>query len=436
MTEKKETIIKFPEKLEFLFQKARYKVLYGGRGGMKSWSAARALLIKGMQQKLLILCTREFQNSIEDSVHKLLSSQIVELGFESFYTVKNAEIVGLNGTQFIFKGLRHNINSIKSFEGVDIVWCEEAQTISKTSWDTLIPTIRKPESEIWITFNPLLTTDNTYERFVLDPPKSAIVKKISWSDNPYFPEVLRLEMEDLRAKDVDAWLNVWEGNCRQTLDGAIYAKELRQAEIDKRLTHVPYEPEKPVHTFWDMGWSDSTAIWFAQSVGFEYRIIDFMEFSQRSVKDIIKVLKDKDYIYGTDYLPHDAAAKTLAGGGRSIEQQMKGLGRLVRIVPKLSVADGINAARTIFPNCYFDTTNCGDGIQHLRHYRYEVDPDTGQFSKKPLHDFHSHAADAFRMLAVSLRDRREAPTKLKPAHREPIRYLGGKGNVGANWMGS
>lgn len=429
-------VIKFPKKLEFLFQESRYKVLYGGRGGAKSWGVARALLIKGMQKKLLILCTREFQNSITDSVHKLLSEQIDSMGLSSFYDIKATEIVGKNGTQFIFKGIRHNISSIKSFEGVDIVWCEEAQTISKMSWDVLIPTIRKDGSEIWLTFNPLLETDNTYQRFVLKPPANAIVKKISWQDNPYFPEVLQKEMQNLKDNDYDAYLNVWEGNCRQTLEGAIYANEIRQAVAENRITKVTIDPSKPVHTFFDMGWSDASAIWFAQAVGFEYRIIDYLEASQKTVKDLVVELQKKNYIYGTDYLPHDAAAKTQAGAGRSIEQQMRSLGRLVKIVPKLSITDGINAARTIFPQCWFDEANCADGLQHLRHYKFEVDEETGQFSKHPVHDQHSHGADAFRMLAVSLKEKKETPIKLKAAAREPVRYLGGKGNMGAGWMGN
>lgn len=435
MTEQAEKVIKFPQKLEFLFEASRYKVIYGGRGGAKSWGAARALLIKGMQRKMLILCAREFQNSINESVHKLLSEQIESMGLTQFYTIKSTEIVGANGTAFIFKGLRHNISSIKSFEGVDIVWCEEAQTISKTSWDTLIPTIRKDNSEIWLTFNPVLDTDNTYQRFVLSPPTDAIVRKINWQDNPYFPDVLKQEMEDLKEKDYDAYLNVWEGNCRHTLEGAVYAKELREAMAEGRITKVIVDQVRPVHTFFDLGWSDMIAVWFAQAIGLEYRIVDYMEFNKKTILELVKELQKKNYVYGTDYLPHDAAAKTLAGAGRSIEQQMRSMGRMVKIVPRLSVADGINAARTIFTNCWFDEVNCADGIQHLRHYSYEVDEDSGQFSKNPIHDIHSHCADAFRMLAISLRDKKPGTTSLKPPRQEPVKYLGGKGNISGSWMG-
>jgi phage terminase large subunit len=231
----------FPAKLQCLFAPKRYKVLYGGRGGAKSWGVARALLIQGAAKPLRILCAREFQNSISESVHALLSDQIKALGLDGFYEVQNTTIRGRNGTELYFAGLRHNVTKIKSFEGVDIVWCEEAQTISKSSWDTLIPTIRKEGSEIWITFNPSLEADETYQRFVARPPTNSTVVKVNWSDNPWFPAVLRQEKDDLKAKDPDAYLTVWEGHCKQTLDGAIYANEVRKATEEGRFARVPYD---------------------------------------------------------------------------------------------------------------------------------------------------------------------------------------------------
>jgi phage terminase large subunit len=416
----------FPDALQFLFEPARYKVLWGGRGGAKSWGAGRALLLQGLQQPIRVLCAREFQNSISDSVHKLLSDQIQAMCLGGFYTVKNAAIEGANGTEFSFAGLRHNVNKIKSFEGVDRVWVEEAQTVSKNSWEVLIPTIRKDSSEIWVTFNPELATDETYKRFVLNPPPNAIVRKINYTDNPWFPAVLEQERKTLQANDPDAYLNVWEGNPRETLDGAIYANEIRKATQEGRITRVPYDATKPVHTFWDLGWADNTSIWFAQAVGFEYRVIDFLQDSQKTVAHYVSELQARGYVYGVDYLPHDAQAKSLAGAGRSIEQLMRAAGRTVRIVPRMSVADGINAARTIFGNCWFDEAKCSDGLQALRHYRYEVDEITGQFSRNPLHDAASHAADAFRYLAVSLKE----PTKPKPRIVRPMELAHGS----TSWM--
>lgn len=403
MSASSEVDVEFPKKLKFLFEPSRYKVLYGGRGGAKSWGVARALLIQGAGKPVRILCAREFQSSISESVHSLLSDQISALGLSGFYEIQNAYIKGKNGTEFSFAGLKHNVSKIKSFEGVDIVWCEEAQAISKSSWETLIPTIRKPGSEIWLTFNPQLESDETYQRFVVNPPNDAKVVKINWDDNPWFPEVLKKEMEQLKERDPDAWLNIWEGNCRITLDGAIYAKQLREAQEQGRITRVPYDRNKPVSCFWDLGRADSTAIWFVQQVGFEYRILDFYSNTGEPLHHYIKTLREKPYVYERMYLPHDAQQELLASE-RTIEQQLQQANFHTQVLPRASVESGIEAARNIFNRCWFDEKNCSEGLQNLRHYRYDVDPDTGQFSKKPLHDEHSHAADAFRYFAQGMQE--------------------------------
>lgn len=393
--------IALPEKMRSLFTPSRYKIYFGGRGGGKSHSVAKALLVQGMQAKQRVLCAREFQNSITDSVHKLLADQIMELGLEWFYEIQKTTIKGRNGTEFLFAGLKHNVTSIKSFEGCTRVWVEEAQTVSKASWDVLVPTIRKPESEIWVTFNPLLEDDETYKRFIKHPPPDAIVERVNWYDNPWFPDVLRKEMLHLKATDPDAFLHVWEGHCRQTLDGAIYANELRAATEEQRITRVPYDRAKPVHTFWDLGRSDNTSIWFAQVVGFEFRVIDFYQSRGHALAHYLGVLQERKYNYGEVWLPHDATHELLASE-LTIEQQVRAHGYTVRVAPRLSIADGINAARTIFGKCYFDADKTADGLNCLRHYRYDVDPDTKAFSKHPLHDWASHAADAFRYLAVGM----------------------------------
>lgn len=258
-----------------------------------------------------------------------------------------------------------------------------------------------------MTFNPELETDETFQRFVIHPPIGAKVVKINWNDNPWLPMTLRREKDELKVRDPDAYQNVWEGNCRVTLDGAIYARELRLAQEEGRIRGVPYDAAKPVHTFFDLGWADSTSIWFAQTVSGELRLIDYYGNNQMPIQHYISMLQNRGYLYGTDWLPHDAKAKE-QGSGRSIEEIMIAAGRNVRIVPKLSISDGINAARTIFNRCYFDEHKCAEGLQSLRHYRYDVDPDTKQFSDRPLHDWSSHAADAFRYFAVAIEEDRPA----------------------------
>lgn len=424
-----QAIAEFPQKLACLFQPSRYKILYGGRGGAKSWGIARALLIKGANTPLKILCAREFQNSIAESVHQLLENQIRDLGLGSFYEVQNNKIIGSNGTEFIFAGLRANINSMKSFEGIDIVWIEEAVNVSKRSLEVLIPTIRKENSEIWISFNPELETDEVYARFIKNPPSTAMVVPISWRDNPWFPEVLRIEMEELKAKDPDAWLHVWEGKCTQTLDGAIYAKELRNILAENRRTKVPYDKSKPVSTFWDLGRSDNTAIWFGQLIGYERRIIDYYQNSQFAIDHYMKELQSRPYVYDTHWLPHDAAHKTILHP-LSIEGQMKAAGFHVRITPNIPVVDGINAARVAMSNCIFDEEKTSDGWQCLAHYQYEVDPVTKEFSKKPMHNWASHGADAFRYLAVALRE-----AKGRPSSPQRSKVLSVPYTTGSGWMG-
>jgi phage terminase large subunit len=414
----------FPVKLECLFQpeKSRYRILYGGRGGAKSWGVARALLIKGAQRQLRILCAREFQTSIKDSVHKLLCDQIIDLGLEGFYEITQASIRGKNGTEFAFVGLKNNVANVKSYEGVDICWVEEAQTTSRLSWNILIPTTRKEGSEIWVTFNPELETDETYQRFVLHPPENAVVQKINWSDNPWFPETLLLEKDALKMRDIEAYNTVWEGICRQTVDGAIFAREMQMAELEGRITKVGYDPMKPVHAVFDLGWSDATAIWFVQFIGMETRLIRYHEDNQKTISDYLAKMQTYGYVYDTLWLPHDAENRTLAAAGRSIDQIVRSAGYKTKIIPRTPIVDSINAARTLFRNCWFDRENCYDGLQCLRHYRYEVDPDTKAFSKNPLHDQFSHGADAFRMLGLVVNEPRKRVSK--PTYVQPQNWMG------------
>jgi phage terminase large subunit len=423
----------FPDKLKCLFEPARYKVLYGGRGGAKSWGVARSLLIQAAQNPLRVLCAREFQNSIRDSVHKLLSDQVEALGLSYFYDCQNTVIRGLNGTEFTFEGLHHNVTKIKSYEGADRVWVEEAQAVSKKSWDILIPTIRKDGSEIWMTFNPEFEDDETYQRFVLDPPKSAKVVFINYQDNPFFPAVLEEERLELKRKDPDAYDHVWDGKCKNWVEGAIYANELRAAYDENRVREVPFDPAADVYTAWDIGHTDDTAIWWYQVIAGEIHIIESYALSGGSpshfvtqvlgVKttiDIVDgepVVKKGDpipglehrtkYKYAGHWLPHDARAKTFAASGKSVQQQLLaalGWGK-VRIAQNLSIEDGIQAARTSFPRCYFDKDGCSDGLRALRKYQRKLQADEVSLKRSPEHDWSSHYADAFRYLAIAWREK-------------------------------
>ena len=414
---------RFPAKLKCLFvpEKARYRVLYGGRGGSKSWNIARALLLKGCEQSIRVLCAREYQTSIKDSVHKLLCDQIYILELEAHYEVTERSIRGTNGTEFIFVGIKNNTNNVKSIEGIDIAWVEEAQSVSPNSWNVLVPTIRKDNSEIWISFNPELPTDETWKRFVMQPPENAVVQKINWSDNPWFPEVLDLERRALQGRDIEAYNNVWEGIPRQTVDGAIFAKEVTMAELQGRICNVPYDATKPVYAIFDLGWADQTACWLLQFIGQETHLIRYFEDSQQTMSYYLAKLQSFGYLYDTIWLPHDAKAKSL-GTGKSIEEIVRATGMKVQILDRVPVADSINAARTIFNKCYFDRQNTEEGLQCLRHYRYDVDPDTKMFSAKPLHDEYSHGADAFRYIGLMINEPKKA--QKQKSLRAPIGWMG------------
>lgn len=408
--------IEFPPKLECLFRPSRYKTLHGGRGAAKSWGIARALLVKAAEKPLRILCAREVQKSIADSVHKLLSDQIQAMGLGAFFQVTEAQIRGINGSEFFFAGIRgQSIENLKSYEGVDICWVEEAQVVTKRSWDVLIPTIRKEESEIWISFNPDLDTDETFTRFVQKPPNDSIVVAMSWRDNPWFPKVLEQERISCQERDPIGYRNIWEGECRAAVDGAIYAAEVGRLIQDGRYRPVPYDPMLSVHTVWDLGWNDKMAIILAQRHAAEVRILDYIEDSHRTLADYVRDLESRKYRWGTDWLPHDGAAKDFKTG-QSAQEILQKLGRRAQIVPKMDVEQGIKATRLVFPRLYIDSDKAGRLVDCLKRYRRSIPTSTNE-PTTPLHDEYSHAADALRYLATSAEQMVNDVT-----FRKPIQY--------------
>lgn len=385
-----------------MFQPKRNKVFYGGRGGAKSHGFGRALLVKGMQGKLRILCAREFQKSIKDSVHKLLADLIREHGLTDFYEILESTIRGKNGSEFLFTGLRHNVSGLKSMEGIDIVWVEEAENVSENSWELLIPTIRKDGSEIWVSFNTKNVTDPTYKRFVANQDADTLCVKVSWRDNPFFPDVLRKEMEKLKDADHESYLHIWEGEPDTRRSGAVYAKQLAAARDDKRITLVPYDPACEVFTAWDLGFGDSTAIWWLQFVGRELRWIDCYDNNGEQLGHYAGVIKSKPYNYIKDghFLPHDGGHGNIRGD--SVSKQLKLLGVDNQVLTReTDITPGIELLRQTIAYSVFDQTKCADGIHALENYGYEWDEDKSVFKKSPKHDWTSHYADAARYAAIA-----------------------------------
>lgn len=391
--------VQFPKWANFLFKPARYKVARGGRGSGKSWSFARALLVIAAQKPTRILCTREIQKSIKDSVHKLLSDQIQAMGLGSFYTVLNTEIRGKNGSEFLFSGLQdHTVDSIKSYEGVDIVWVEEAHSVSKKSWEILTPTIRKSGSEIWITFNPSLDTDETYTRFVVNPPPDCVSVLVNYTENPWFTDVLEQErLHCLKANPKD-YPNIWEGKPRAAVEGAIYADEIAAAHEDGRVALFPYEPKLKVHAIFDLGWNDKMSIILAQRHISDVRVIEYIEDDHKTLDWYSAELKNKHLNWGTVFLPHDGAHGDYKTG-KSAAQILRELQWKVQITPNQPVESGIKQARMMFPRVYFHKPKTERLVQCLKRYRRNI-PTTTNEPATPVHDEWSHGADAFRYLSL------------------------------------
>lgn len=391
----------FPEALGFLFKPARYKVAYGGRGSGKSWGFARALLIQAASQPLRVLCTREVQKSIKDSVHKLLSDQIQALGLGEFYEVLETAIRGKNGSEFSFAGLAsHTIQSIKSYEGVDRVWIEEGQAVRKRSWDVLVPTIRKPGSEIWVTYNPELETDETHQRFVVNTPPDCVVVQMNYSDNPWFPGVLDDERRHAQqTMEQHEYANIWEGQCKPAVAGAIYYEEVAKAESENRICNVPYDPLLKVHVVFDLGWNDAMSISLVQKNGSELRIIENIEDSHKTLDYYSALLKDKRLNWGKLYLPHDGRHRDFKTG-KSAQEIMQSLGWDVDITPNMSIEDGIRLVRMTFGRIYIDKTKCARLVQCAKRYRRSINQQT-QEPGAPMHDEWSHGADNLRYVCVN-----------------------------------
>jgi phage terminase large subunit len=422
--------VEFPDELSFLFEHHPYKTLWGGRDGVKSWSIAQALLllgtgrIEGWDKPLRILCGRETMDSIRESVHQVLSDQIGRLGLGDFYSILQSEIRGPEShkTEIVFCGLRkQTVSSIKSYEGIDIFWGEEASTVSRRSLTILLPTIRKPGSEIWWSLNPDLTTDPVYTDFVLDPPKGAITYRTSWRDNKWLSAESKGKILTLKEKNPDLFEHVYEGATRSTVEGAIYKIEMQALEKSGRIRAIPHDPRQPVDTFFDLGYGDRVAIWAAQRTPFEIKVLRYFEGDHQAIDYYLREMQTWGYVFGTCYLPWDGATKSL-GTGRSIEELIRAQGFKTRVNRQFGVADGINAVRMIFPTLYFDAANCADGLQYLRRYQWGPPTKVGEGRyevqrSQPLHDDASHAADALRAMAMGIQE----PAREKPKPQQPRR---------------
>jgi len=390
-----------------LTSKAQYRVLYGGRSSGKSWFVAQMLVMAAMEGKKRILCAREYQNSIGESAKELITERIDKLGFSDQFTVQNTTIkCKTTGSEFLFWGLRTNPRSIRSLEGIDICWIEEAQTISKTSWDELEPTIRKPGSYFYVTLNPELEIDESYQRFIVHPPEDSTVIEMNWRHNPWFSKESEKQRRAHADRDPVGYKTIWEGQCRQAVEGSIYGDVLETAREEGRITSVPVDVALPVHTGWDLGVLDSTAIWFFQVTrGGEIHWIDYHEDAGPGLDSYARVLSDKGYTYGTHYAPHDIKAREL-GSGKSRLEVAAGFGIKFFVVRRIGSGHvpeaeaGIAAVRDASGRMWWDQLRCKVGLQMLSRYRRGFNQALNEFRPGPVHDSASHCADAKRTAIV------------------------------------
>jgi len=403
--------IELPPKLIELFSgEARYRCAYGGRGSGKSRSFAIMACVRGyiwgqQGRSGQILCAREFMNSLSDSSFEEISGAIKTYDWlAEYYEVGERYIRSKDGNiEFTFAGLRRNLDSIKSKARILLCWVDEAETVSATAWDKLDPTIREEGSELWVSWNPESNLSATHQRFRKDPPESSKIVEINWRDNPYFPKVLELVRKNDFEKRPDNYDHIWEGAFLTHHEGAYYSLEMRDANAQGRITAVPYETGSPVITAWDLGIGDTTAIWFAQMIGPETRLIDHYEASGVGLDHYVRVLQQKGYIYDQHILPHDVRVREL-GSGKSRLETLQSLGlNNIQIAPQLNVDDGIQASRSLLATCWFDAEKCAHGIDALRAYHREYDDNNRVWKGRPAHDWSSHSADAFRYLAVGYR---------------------------------
>lgn len=416
--------VDIPEKLIGpLFSACRYKGFYGGRGGGKSYAVATYILLRCLEKPTRVLCVREIQASIKESVHQLLSERIAELGLHDRFQILETEIRGLNGSEIVFKGMRTtNSSAVKSMQGIDIVWVEEAQTLSQKSLDDLRPTIRKAGSQQIYVWNPRFKTDPV-DVFFRGPAKNpdAIAVEIGWQDNPFLsPETVRDKTFDYLRDPIKAQ-HVWGGGYEVMTEGSYYGRDLVTAENENRVTRVPYEREASVCAAWDLGMGDATSIVIFQRVALEWHVINYYENSGEPLPHYVDWINKLPYAVELHYLPHDAKQRELQTG-KSRLQFFQERGLRTAMVPNHNVEDGIHAVRMALPKMWIDAEKCERLLDCLRSYRSEFSDKLQSLKPQPLHDWASHGADAVRYMVMGAAAQSATP---KSDWSKPLARAGG-----------
>jgi phage terminase large subunit len=428
--------IDLPDKLlpVFTTQQKDYRGAYGGRGGAKTIAFATMAVYDIMRlsdKPWKFLCGRELQKSLKDSVFSVIEAQIKALGVESFFEIGKEFIRCKNGNEFLFYGLRTNIAEVKGLHGVRRTWLEEAQKVSQSSLTYLTPTVMRdfPDCELWASWNPEDEEDPIHKLFVTDADDRTICAKINWYDNPWFPESLnKVRLRDkINNKQRYDW--IWEGSFNLNTEASVYGYCIADMERQGRIKEGLYDSSLPVHTSWDIGYSDDTPIWFWQQAGNEVRLIDYHESNRKNFRYyseqiwgreiIVDLFGDNGkpikwrlgnpiegiehrikYKYGDHFVPHDAVNKLLQAGGRSAIDQLYDYGIKARKVNSTTQKNQIDLARLSLESTWIDPVMCREGLRSLRKYQFRFNENKGSYSDEPDHDLggYSHACDAYEII--------------------------------------
>lgn len=398
---------------EPLLQPARYKGAWGGRGSGKSQFFADLIIGSCIARPgFRALCCREIQKSLKESAKRLLESKIEAMGLSPLFEVQVDGIKTPGGGLIAFAGLQdHTSESIKSYEGFDVAWVEEAQTVSHRSLNLLRPTIRKPGSEIWASWNPRFDTDAVDEMLRgAELPSNAVVVRANWDSNPWFPAELEQERLDCMRQQPEQYDHIWEGGYATVADGAYFARHIAEAREQDRIGTLAVDPLQSLRAYWDIGVRDATAIWIVQQKGEHLRFVDHYEAAGQDLAAHLNWLRSSGYERAECVLPHDGAKQDVITAIR-FEDHIASAGFSVRTVPnqgKGAAMKRIEAARRLFGQMWFDETKCAKGLKAIGWYHEKKNE--GGYGVGPDHDWSSHSADAFGLAAIDYR----VPVASKP----------------------
>lgn len=398
----------------------------GGEGSGKSQFFADLMVATAIRKPgFRGLCCREVQKSLKESAKRLLEQKIQQHGLGSFFDVQEAQIKTPGGGVIVFAGLQdHTSESIKSYEGFDVAWVEEAQTVSDRSLNLLRPTIRAPGSELWFSWNPRHAMD-AVDKMLRGPelPTNAAVVQANWKDNPWFPDELEQERLDCLRQQPEQYDHIWEGGHVTVSEGAYFARHLADAKAQGRITEVGLDPLIPLRAYWDIGVRDATSIWIGQQKGHSLRFVDYYEAVGQDLATHLNWLRSAGYANAECVLPHDGA-KADAFTATRFEDHIRSAGFMVRTVPnqgKGAAMKRVEAARRLFPQLSFDAARCDGGLKALGWYHEKRD-DHRNIGLGPEHDWASHAADAFGLACID--------------YNEPVAPVTLNFGTGGGWMRS